>query len=62
MSIEDEIGGWRRTHYSSQLNPRLNNEHVTIMGYIASIRDHGNIVFVMLADKDGEVQLVLQEG
>jgi nondiscriminating aspartyl-tRNA synthetase len=62
MSIEDEIGGWRRTHYSSQLNPRLNNEHVTIMGYIASIRDHGNIVFVMLADKDGEVQLVFKKG
>ncbi len=61
MSIEDELGDWRRTNYSSQLKD-LNDEHVTLMGYVASIRDHGNIVFVMLADKDGETQIVFKKG
>ena len=54
---EEELGSWRRTHHSSQIKPELNDSDVLVMGWISSMRDHGNIVFVMLADKDGEAQV-----
>ncbi|MCS7141478.1 MAG: aspartate--tRNA(Asn) ligase [Candidatus Nitrosocaldus sp.] len=59
MSLEDDLGDWRRSHYSSELQG-MDGREVTLMGYVSSIRDHGNILFVMLADKDGEVQLVFK--
>ncbi len=54
---EEELGSWRRTHHSSQVKPELNGSDVLVMGWVSSIRDHGNIVFVMLTDKDGEAQV-----
>ncbi|MFQ5940805.1 MAG: aspartate--tRNA(Asn) ligase [Nitrososphaerales archaeon] len=57
MLSEEELGDWRRTHYSSQIKPDLNDKNVLVMGWVSSIRDHGNIVFVMLTDKDGEMQV-----
>ena len=57
MLREEELGEWRRTHHSSQIKPDLNDANVLVMGWISSIRDHGNIVFIMLTDKDGEMQV-----
>ncbi len=57
VSQEEELGGWRRTHHSSQIGPGLEGSNALLMGWISSMRDHGNIVFVMLTDKDGEVQV-----
>lgn len=54
---EEELGSWRRTHHSSQVKPELNGSDVLVMGWVSSIRDHGNIVFIMLTDKDGEGQV-----
>lgn len=54
---EEELSSWRRTHHSSQIKPDLSGNDVLVMGWISSIRDHGNIVFVMLTDKDGETQV-----
>jgi aspartyl-tRNA synthetase len=54
---EEELGSWRRTHHSSQVRPDLNGSDVLMMGWISSIRDHGNIVFLMLTDKEGEAQV-----
>ncbi len=58
--IEEDLGTWRRTHYSNTLDPSLDGQEVILMGWISSIRDHGNILFIMLADKDGEVQLTIK--
>lgn len=57
MLSEEELGDWRRTHYSSQIKPSLNDSDVLVMGWVSSIRDHGNIVFIMLTDKHGEIQV-----
>lgn len=57
MLSEEELGDWRRTHYSSQIKPSLNDSDVLVMGWVSSIRDHGNIVFIMLTDKQGEIQV-----
>lgn len=57
MLSEEELGDWRRTRYSSQIKPDLDGSAVLVMGWVSSIRDHGNMVFVMLTDKDGEMQV-----
>lgn len=57
MLSEEELGDWRRTHYSSQIKPSLTDSDVLVMGWVSSIRDHGNIVFIMLTDKQGEMQV-----
>ncbi len=41
--IESELGDWRRTHYSNQLGSDLEESIVTIMGWVSTVRGHGNI-------------------
>ena len=59
---EEELGNWRKSHYSSEINPSLEGIEVTLMGWISSIRDHGNIQFIMLRDKDGDTQIIAKKG
>ena len=59
---EEELGNWRKSHYSSEINPSLEGRAVTLMGWISSIRDHGNIQFIMLRDKDGDTQIIAKKG
>ena len=60
--LESELGDWRRTHYSSELGSELDKSDVTVMGWISSIRGHGNISFVTINDKMGEIQIVAKKG
>ncbi|MDC8437978.1 MAG: aspartate--tRNA(Asn) ligase [Candidatus Nitrosotenuis sp.] len=60
--IGTEIEGWRRTHYANQLSAQLVDAEVTIMGWVLSVRGHGNISFMMLKDKEGEIQIVAKAG
>jgi nondiscriminating aspartyl-tRNA synthetase len=60
--IGTELGDWRRTHYSTQISPALEGNEVIVMGWISSIRDHGSLVFVMLTDKEGEIQITAKAG
>ena len=60
--VESELGKWRRTNYSKELEQSLIESDVTVMGWISSIRSHGNITFVTLVDKSGEIQIVAKKG
>lgn len=62
MLREEELGNWRKSHFSSEINPSLEGKSVIIMGWISSIRDHGNIQFIMLRDKDGDTQIIAKKG
>ena len=62
MLREEELGNWRKSHYSSEINPSLEGRAVILMGWISSIRDHGNIQFIMLRDKDGDTQIIAKKG
>lgn len=57
----DELGDWRRTHYSSELSPQLDGKESIVFGWIASIRHQGNITFIILADKDGFMQITVKK-
>jgi nondiscriminating aspartyl-tRNA synthetase len=58
---EEEIGGWRRTHYSSEINSSLEDREVIIMGWVSSKRDHGNILFIIVRDRYGEIQVIAKK-
>ena len=60
--IGTELGDWRRTVYSSQLDPSMDGREVLVMGWVSSVRDHGNLVFVLLNDKDGQMQITAKTG
>jgi len=59
--IETELGEWRRTHYSNILEPSLTGTDVIIMGWVSSVRGHGNISFLTIIDRMGEIQIVAKK-
>jgi len=60
--IETELGNLRRTHYSIELDPSKDGSDVTVMGWVLSVRGHGNISFLIIRDKLGQIQIVAKEG
>ena len=61
MKAVDELGDWRRTHYSNQITPELDGTTVTIFGWVSSIRTQSGINFMILSDKEGVVQVTVHE-
>lgn len=51
------IGDWRRSHFSDEINPELAGDEVTVMGWVHEIRDLGGIVFVLVRDREGTIQV-----
>ena len=58
---EEELGKWRRTHYSHEITVSLDGIEVIIMGWVSAIRDHGNIRFIMIRDRYGDIQVVAKK-
>ena len=58
---EEDLRHWRRTHYSKEIDPSVGDGEVVIMGWVASIRDHGNIQFIILRDMYGEIQITVKK-
>jgi aspartyl-tRNA synthetase len=61
---EEDLGAWRRTHYSSEIDASLAaaGTEVIVMGWVSSVRDHGNIQFIILKDARGEIQVTAKKG
>jgi aspartyl-tRNA synthetase len=60
--IETELGSLRRSHYSDELNPSMDGSDITIMGWVLTVRGHGNISFVTIQDKNGSISIVAKKG
>ena len=58
---EQDLEDWRRTHYSFQINQSLINQTIIVMGWISSKRDHGNVLFIQIRDKFGDIQVVIKK-
>ncbi len=53
-----EMKNWRRTHYSSQVNSEMDGKEIIIMGWTHSLRKLGKLVFIILRDREGTIQIV----
>lgn len=60
--INTNLGSLRRTHYSNDLNSSMDGQDVTIMGWVLTVRGHGNISFLTIRDKNGSIQIVAKAG
>src|SRR4030042_3973837 len=57
--MNDDLGTWRRTHYTNMITPNLDGAKVTLFGWVQEIRDLGNLIFVNLRDKEGVIQITV---
>ncbi|MBS57085.1 MAG: aspartate--tRNA ligase, partial [Rickettsiales bacterium] len=48
-----------RTHFCSELNISNLNQQVTLSGWVDTVRDHGNLIFIDLRDNYGISQCVI---
>ena len=60
--IETELGTLRRSHYSDELNASMDGTQVTVMGWVLTVRGHGNISFATVHDKNGDLSIVAKKG
>jgi len=55
----DQLGAWRRTHYSTEVRPELDGKEVIVLGWVLDVRDLGGIRFVILQDREGTIQITI---
>lgn len=60
--IETELGDLRRSHYSNEINASMDGTQITVMGWVLTIRGHGNISFATIHDKNGNLSIVAKKG
>ena len=58
----DELGDWRKTHFTKDVTPDLVGNEVILGGWIRNFRDLGGLKFLSLQDKYGERQITLKKG
>ena len=57
MKRVDELDDWRRSHTSKEIRPELDGQEVTIFGWVASVRRQVDLVFIIIRDIEGMIQL-----
>lgn len=60
--IETELGSLRRSHYSNEITASMDGTLVTVMGWVLTIRGHGNISFGTIRDKNGDLSIIAKKG
>ncbi len=58
----ENLGDWKRTHYSNEVTPSMDNQKVIVMGWIRELRDIGKLKFIKLADRQGFIQITVKGG
>lgn len=58
----DELGDWRKTHYTKDVTPDLAGKEVVLGGWVRNYRDLGGLKFLSLQDKYGELQITIKKG
>lgn len=58
----DELGEWRKTHYTKEISSDLIDEEIILGGWVRNFRNLGGLKFISLQDKFGERQITLKKG
>jgi aspartyl-tRNA synthetase len=58
----DELGDWRKTHYTKDVTSKLADKEIIIGGWVRNFRDLGGLKFINLQDKYGERQITFKKG
>ncbi len=58
----NELGDWRKTHFTKDVTEELVGEVVTLGGWVRNYRDLGGLKFISLQDIYGERQITLKKG
>lgn len=58
----ESLGDWRRTAALKDISKGMSGNEVVVVGFVRDIRDIGKIRFVVLADRDDKVQIIVKEG
>ena len=48
-----------RTHYCGLVTENLNDQTITICGWVHRRRDHGGVIFLDMRDREGLLQVVI---
>jgi nondiscriminating aspartyl-tRNA synthetase len=51
-----------RTHYTSQVTASDAEKEVTVAGWVHKLRDLGKLKFIVLRDREGQIQITLKKG
>ncbi len=51
-----------RTHYSNNITDKLEDKSVTVAGWVKRIRDIGKLIFIIIQDGHGEIQITAKHG
>jgi len=55
----DELGDWRRTHYTKDITRESDSKEVIVFGWVQEVRDLGGLRFIILQDREGTVQITI---
>jgi aspartyl-tRNA synthetase len=58
----EEMDGWRKTHYTKDITKDLVDKEVILGGWVRNYRDLGGLRFITLQDIYGERQITLKKG
>ncbi len=57
----EDLGDWRRTHFLKEINENTIGKEVRVVGWVASVRHQGKIIFIILRDREGLLQITSKE-
>ena len=57
----DNLDNWRRTAYSKDITTANSGEEVIVFGWVASYRDQGNLIFIIINDRYGSIQITVKK-
>lgn len=60
--IYEPLGNLRKTHFSTDLTPKLADQEVVVAGWVSRVRKLGAMIFMVLQDKYGQVQVTAKKG
>ena len=59
--MEESFSGFKRTKYCGEVSEEDLGKVINLCGWVHRIRDHGGVIFIDLRDREGIVQVVVEE-